>query len=303
MTAEHEFGGPWTEVKLDAIADYLAFFTAALRNKPRPERPFELWYVDAFAGTGERTAQKQSGGLFDGAPIETVKVQLDGSARRALAVSPPFSRLIFVEQNAKRFAALQKLEAEFPGRGVSARTGDGNQVLQGIFEAPPWSHQLGGKGNHRAVVFLDPYDMSVRWDTLKLLSLTGSVDVWYLFPLNAVVRQLANDFSAVDESKQASLDEIFGTTKWREELYEERVQNTLFDTPQSATTRTASQRQIEAYARRRLLTLFPYVSQPLPLLTPRNAQLFSLFCASGNSSPVAQALVEKGVAHVLKKYG
>jgi three-Cys-motif partner protein len=77
--AEHEFGGPWTEIKLDAISDYLGFYTAALKAQPNPSRPFELWYVDAFAGSGERTATIESGGLFEGTPVTRARVQLDGS--------------------------------------------------------------------------------------------------------------------------------------------------------------------------------------------------------------------------------
>ena len=118
-----------------------------------------------------------------------------------------------------------------------------------------------------------------------------------------MVRQLANDFDAVDAAKQASLDEIFGTPGWRAELYAEQPQLSLFDDVGSSVRRTKSARDIEVYAKGRLRILFPYVSDPLPLLTPRGAQLFSLFCASANPSPVAHALIAKGVAHVLKKYG
>ena len=46
------FGGAWTEVKLDAVNYYLNFYTDVLKNKPTPQNPFELWYIDAFAGSG-----------------------------------------------------------------------------------------------------------------------------------------------------------------------------------------------------------------------------------------------------------
>jgi three-Cys-motif partner protein len=144
--------------------------------------------------------------------------------------------------------------------------------------------------------------MAVRWETLKTLAETGAVDVWYLFPLNAVVRQLAHDYEAVTPEKQASLDEIFGTSNWRKELYETRPEISLFDEPSISTRRKVTQREIEGYFKGRLETIFPFVSQPLPLLTPRGAQLFSLFCASANASRLAQALVKKGVDHILKKY-
>lgn len=293
---EHRFGGPWTEIKLDAISDYLGFYTQALKQKPKPETPFILWYVDAFAGSGERTAARETGGILENRPISLDAVQLDGSAKRALAIEPPFSKYVFIEQDARRAVQLGTLAGE--GRSIKVLNGDANEVLQQFFDQPPWSR----KGLNRAVVFLDPYDMAVRWATLAALAKTKAVDVWYLFPLNATVRQLAHDYAAVDDPKQASLDEIFGTRDWREDLYKEEVTPDLF-TPVSRTRRSVTQAQIEAYVRKRLNSLFPYVSQPLPLLTPRGAQLFSLFCLSANDSPIAHSLIERGVRHVLKKYG
>ncbi len=295
--AEHEFGGPWTEVKLDAISDYLSFFTNALKNK------FELWYIDAFAGSGERTATQVTGGILDGTPIDEERVQLAGSAKRALAIQPPFHHFVFIEQHRKRHKALEQLVTQHPEKDIQPQKGDGNELLSSFFAGEPWATQEGGRGKHRGVVFLDPYAMKVRWETLQSLARTGAIDVWYLFPLNAVVRQLAHDFRAVDKGKQASLDQIFGTTEWREQLYSTHTHVGLFDEVDvSFTRRSADQRKIEQYARDRLKTLFPYVSDPLPLLMPSGAQLFSLFCLSANTSGRAQSLVAKGVAHVLKKY-
>ena len=40
--SKHRFGGPWTEIKLEAIADYLQFYQSALRNmgfEPAPTTP------------------------------------------------------------------------------------------------------------------------------------------------------------------------------------------------------------------------------------------------------------------------
>jgi three-Cys-motif partner protein len=114
MSDEHEFGGPWTEIKLDAIGDYLGFYTRALRTQPTPDRPFTLWYVDAFAGSGKRTAKVQTGGLFEKEPIGEAKVLLPGSAERALKVDPPFAKLIFIEKNRRRYAALQAAQGTDP---------------------------------------------------------------------------------------------------------------------------------------------------------------------------------------------
>jgi len=85
---EHRYGGLWTEIKTEAVEYYLKCFTAALSKVPS----FRLWYIDAFAGTGTRTADRETGGLLDGKPIEIVTETLDGSAKRALNVVPPLHR-------------------------------------------------------------------------------------------------------------------------------------------------------------------------------------------------------------------
>ena len=53
--SEHIFGSGLTDIKLAMVEAYLRAFTTALQGKPNLSCPFELWYIDAFAGTGERT--------------------------------------------------------------------------------------------------------------------------------------------------------------------------------------------------------------------------------------------------------
>ncbi|NML08351.1 three-Cys-motif partner protein TcmP [Sphingomonas sp. G-3-2-10] len=89
----HKFGGTWTELKLDVIAGYLGFYTTVLKHKPTPDGPFKLWYVDAFAGSGSRTVEITSGGMFEETPLRAEELEVAGSARRALEVDPPFHRL------------------------------------------------------------------------------------------------------------------------------------------------------------------------------------------------------------------
>ncbi len=86
---EHSFGGPWTEIKLDAVEYYLECYTKALKHAR-----FDLSYIDAFAGTGDREAERVVGGLFDGKPIETITETLRriGSTRdRGPSVVRPLS--------------------------------------------------------------------------------------------------------------------------------------------------------------------------------------------------------------------
>ena len=294
----HRFGGVWTELKLDAVHYYLGFFTNVLKKMP-----FELWYIDAFAGSGSRIEMKEIGGLFDGTPIAETSEQLAGSVMRALSVDPPFGRHVFIEGNAARFRELEVLQKEHPGKLIQCRHGDANTELRAILSSPPWSSQAGGKGGLRAVVFLDPYGMNVAWTTLKLLAATRTIDVWYLFPLQAVTRQLSGELDRVDGHKQDRLDDIFGTPNWRDELYETKVTTDLFASEISTSRRNVSQAQIEGYSRQRLNDLFRYVSEPLPLIADGRGHLFSLFCLSNSSSDRAIKLIEKGVKATLRKFG
>lgn len=301
---EHRFGGSWTEVKLNAVTDYLGFYTAALKSVPSPTDPFETWYVDAFAGTGDRTVESQASGLFAAQPGTLDRIRLEGSARRAIGITPPFHHLVFIEKDPARFAALEGLKTEFPTRDIRCVPGDANDELRKIFTGGPWEQQ-GRKGLQRAVVFLDPYGMSVRWDTLRFLADTKRADVWYLFPLHAALRQLSHDHNALDDGKRAALNEVFGTPEWEQRFYEHRPAVTdLFDFAMAAApSRIADPDKVERFAAERLKTIFSFVSDPIPILASHKLRQFSLFLLSGNPNEKAIALIKKGVAAQVKKYG
>ncbi|QUT06576.1 three-Cys-motif partner protein TcmP [Sphingobium phenoxybenzoativorans] len=208
----HRFGGVWTEIKLRALTDYLGFYQNALKNQG-----FETWYIDAFAGTGDRHAELKRGGIFENSPIEQVEHILDGSARKALKIDPPFTHYWFSEQHRGRAKQLEELKDQWP-YDIQVKPGEANAELQTLFSSKPWS---GGNksGRQRGVVFLDPYGMSVDWKTLEMLAATRRVDVWYLFPRAAVIHQLANDLAGVDEGKRRALARIFGSEDWEEQFY------------------------------------------------------------------------------------
>lgn len=295
-------GGAWTEVKLDAVNYYLNFYTDVLKNKPTLQNPFELWYIDAFAGSGSRRIDRATGGIFENEPLGTESIDLAGSVLKALDVTPPFKRLVFIEENAARFRSLERIAAANTGRHIIPLRGDANTKLKEIFGAKPWCDQDRNRGSHRAVVFLDPFGMSVKWETLKLLADTGAVDVWYLFPTGAVNRQLAGNLAQVDEHKQRALDEVFGTGTWRDDFYHAQSKGDLFAEVYSVANKTFTVNDIETYAQKQLETIFRYLSQPLPLMNNRDSKIFSLFCLSNTPSEKARGLIVKGVNSVLKKF-
>jgi three-Cys-motif partner protein len=228
---EHRFGGPWTEVKLDAVQYYLNCYSKALGNGR-----FDLWYVDAFAGTGERTEERIAGGLFEepGGP-DRRRVELAGSARRALEVRPGFDHFVFIDQEPGYCEALNALKHNYPDREIQIVSGDANVVLKKMTSGDPWSRRDGGPA--RGVVFLDPYALQVEWSTLVALAGTRVLDVWYLFPLQAVLRNLAHDHSRIG-SKEQRLDLVLGP-EWRE-LYRLTRTHGLFRTRETELRRDAT---------------------------------------------------------------
>jgi three-Cys-motif partner protein len=163
---EHRFGGAWTEIKLELLQGYLHFYTQALKNKPFKNKPFKLLYIDAFAGTGDRTVSGNQPGLFVSEPMK-------GSARIALELERPFDRYVFIEQNSRRFQALETLRRQYLRHQVEFLRGEANVALQNLCTQVPWPE-------YRAVLFLDPYGLSVEWTTLQSIARTQAIDLMVL---------------------------------------------------------------------------------------------------------------------------
>lgn len=299
----HKYGGPWSEVKLDAVEYYLQCYTNALTPKN-----MDIWYIDAYAGSGDRQAEKEVGGLLEGKALETVVEILDGSARRALKISPPYKHFVFIEKDPKRAAQLAVVKVEYPSTAIEILNGDANTELLNLVSKLPWTRKA--KSFSRGVVFLDPFSMQVDWSTLKALAATECLDVWYFFNVQAIIRQLSHDYEGVG-NKEATLDRVL-SHRWRE-LYSivpeiPSGQTDMFsgetyvhDSKQSA-KRTITKDQIDKWFKTLLAEQFAFVSDPLPILTPHSGHTFSLFLAVANKHPKATELAEKFVKHVNRKF-
>lgn len=281
---KHEFGGAWTLIKLDLLERYLAFFNIALKQQPKPDSPFDRVYIDAFAGTGSCDIK-----LKDGS-----RMAIKGSAKIAVDTLPPFHQIHLIDLDAEHISELKVLAADTIETKLTIYQNDANEALQLILEKINWKKT-------RGVLFLDPYGMSVEWATLERIAKTQALDVWYLFPLSAVYRQAARNFSRVDTAKAAVLDKVLGTQEWREKFYELSTQDSLLqDNEEKAILRTASPVEIATYVHERLLSIFRgWVSPPI-LLPDRGAPMFALFFAVSNPSESAIKLSKKAAEHLFQ---
>lgn len=286
--SDHEFGGVSTDLKLSLVEQYLSAFTTALKARFK-----ELWYIDAFAGTGERTVKlaARDGDLFD-APQEVQIERHRGSARIAIETEPPFNRLIFIEKDPRHCGALRELRASHPARKIDVLEEDCNLAIKEIVQRSSW------KGI-RAVMFLDPYGMSVDWQTLESIRKTEAIDVWYLVSLAGLFRQAARRANAVDESKRAALTRMLGNSDWESAWYKRTQQDDLFGEADKEHSRIADVEAMETYVWKRLRELFPRVLKPLRLKDRRGIPQFALFFAISNPEPKAIGLATKIASHIL----
>jgi len=277
----HSFGGHWTQAKLAALEAYLSVYTTALKSK------FKLHYFDGFAGTG---TYAPGGG----------ESQL-GSAM--LALQTPFTSYTFVDQDPGKIRRLSiEIDAHrTPGQVCSVIRGDANK------EAVKFCCQLDRKDS-RAVMFLDPYGLHVQWETLERIRQREAVDVWYLFPLSGVVRQMTVLPRKRDQDKDASLDRVYGTNAWRTELYVSSASEPLFDEPGEARRVTID--RVREWTTARLEARFPSVRLAAQLTRGARgnrfggAQLFDLYFLCSNPSSKATALADRlvnGVTEALRK--
>src|SRR5665213_3535291 len=99
---KNEFGGPWTQKKLEALKAYLlAYETIFTKNESA--KHFTRIYVDAFAGSGSILLPKNSVEADEG------KKYLEGSASVALSLPQGFDRYIFIEKDSVNATKLRQL--------------------------------------------------------------------------------------------------------------------------------------------------------------------------------------------------
>ena len=288
----HMFGGLWTDEKLKMIRRYLRGYTTALKKKP-----FNLTYIDAFAGT--RYREKTTSASDDQLLLSYMSEQepqdfLDGSARIALQTKPPFHRYVFVEQKESRFQELMHLKTDFPDLAdrIHAVKADCNDFLQA--QCAKWDTK-----NDRAVLFLDPYGMQIDWTTIEAIAATRSIDVWILFPLGIAVNRLLRRDGKIPPSWRARLDRLFGTPDWFERFYD-CEKSGLFDEDMRF-TKSATFDSILRFYNDRLGAVFAGVApNPRMLSNSTGNPLFLLCFAVANPEPRAKELALRIAEHILE---
>ncbi len=294
-TKGHRFGGEWTTRKLAVLSKYLAAYTTALQN-----RRFVTGYIDAFAGTGYRSMrvrdqESSSDLLFPDLANSEPQALLDGSARLALLVDPPFDRYVFIERSRQRCEMLEALKDEFPERKdrIAVRTDEANRAIQEMC-GRDWSER-------RGVLFLDPYGSQVEWETIEAVAATKAIDMWLLFPLGIGVNRMLTRSGEIPQSWRDRLDKLLGTKTWLDAFYQTRTTPTLFGADDERIVK-ASIETIGRYFNDRLKAIFAGVADSPAVLRNSTGSPVYLFCFAAANEKGARIAV-RIADHLLKGVG
>jgi len=296
------FGDEHTRRKLETVEKYLSVYTTALKLQK-----FELLYVDCCAGSGAsipRSALAEREGAANGQAhfLDPQEQMIDadqiivGSALRALKVDSPFDRYLLNDVKKANVDALRNaVQTDFPHLAdrVEITKFDANDILLRLCSETNWRKT-------RAVVFIDPFGLQIKFSTLQALARTEAIDLWYLVPVFAMYRQVRQDGGVLEDGGR-SVDEALGTTQWRQVVaVEEKGQMDLWGAAQPVSRRAVDIKWFETVAKDRLKDAFQgrVVDQVLPL--GRNGlHEFSLMFAWANPGEKAK-LASKLASAVLK---
>lgn len=142
--------GPWTEAKHRLVAYYAALFSDAMKDKWE-----KRIYIELYAGAGYSRIR------------DTERV-IAGSPIRALALTVPFDKYIFCEQDPQKLEALRvRVSQHASAAEVAFIPGDCDANVDKISAAIPHYSK-----NHKvlSLCFVDPDDIGIRFSTLQTLA-------------------------------------------------------------------------------------------------------------------------------------
>lgn len=280
MVKFNNYGGQWTVRKLEALDKYLDAYLTVLQAQP-----FSLVYIDAFAGPGfwrqhnNNPSEQLSHDLeYDeyrkGSPLIALEASSAKSGRA-------FDQFYFID----KYDHIHDLEERVREKHsekldkVKFIQDDANTVVQNLCEALDWK-------SSRAVLFLDPFGMEVKWETIEAIAKTKAIDLWVLFPLGVAVNRMITRDGNIPADWDKKLCDLFGDNDWRKDFYQ--IQSTkqldlLTVEAKNFMQKTATFEDIANYFIRRLKTVFADVlDPPMMLKNSTNNPIFSLCFAAGN---------------------
>lgn len=184
--------GRWAEEKYRLISLYAELFSKGMKDK---------WskrvYIDLYAGAGFSR-------------IRGTSTILKGSPALALAVSHPFDKYIFCEEDSDQLEALKsRTNRMAPDIDVSYVPGSCDEHVEDIRSFIPRYSQ---RNTVLCLCLVDPFDFGIKFDTIRKLS-ASFTDFLVLL---AIGMDANRNYKHYVDGNSTKIDEALGNTDWRE---------------------------------------------------------------------------------------
>jgi three-Cys-motif partner protein len=265
----NQFGGDWTKIKIEIVVDYATAYLTIMNKYPQ----FKCLYFDGFAGSGDIYRDNKT-------DIEIIK----GAAIRILEIDLPkdFDMYYFVELDEINKQELDKtIDKEFPGKRDKSFVvrEDCNIKLVSM------TSFLQRNKDFRVLAFIDPYGMSLKWNSIEALKNFG-IDLWILVPTGIGMNRLLTKDGNIREAWLLKLEMTLGMerSKIKSYFYKSKSVQTLFG---EETYIEKEKNAIEKAGRlyqQRLNDIFKYVSDAFPLKNSTGSIMYHFMMASNNKA-------------------
>jgi three-Cys-motif partner protein len=259
----NQFGGNWTEIKMEIIVNYAKAYLAIM-NKQEWAKTI---YFDGFAGSGYIETENE---------IDEIK----GTSLRILELNDPrpFDIYYFVELNEKNKNELNKSIQELHfGKNAHVVQSDCNQKLESL------ANFMSINKSYRALVFIDPYGMTIKWDSILKLKDLG-IDLWILVPTGIGVNRLLVNDGKISDAWMNKLVAFLGISKNEIEstFYKKSSIQTLFGEEIKVEKDIKTIQKISEIYSSKLNEVFKYISNPFIMKNSTNSIMYHFMMATNN---------------------
>lgn len=259
----NQFGGRWTEIKMDIFVDYAKAYLKIMNRQPWAK----TLYFDGFAGSG----------LIDSSDDND---NIKGTALRILDINDPkpFDLYYFVEKDERNKTSLQqKIDHSYFGKNAHVVKADCNQKLIDM------SRFLKEHQEFRALAFIDPYGMTVNWKSIEVLKGLG-IDLWILVPTGVGVNRLLKKDGNIREAWFSKLEQFLGLSRIeiQNHFYSQVTIATLFGEEKFLNKEKSVIQKIGNLYAERLKTVFEFVSDSFIMRNSTNSIMYHFMMATNN---------------------
>jgi three-Cys-motif partner protein len=185
--------GAWSEDKHRLVSLYSTLFSSGMKDK---------WdkriYIELYAGAG-RSRIRQTSKIIVGSPL------------LALKVKDPFDKYVFCEEDPANLEALKfRVRQTASDKDVAYVWGDCNERTAEILsKIPPGSRDE----TVLSLCFADPFDIGLRFETIRALATARYVDFLILLALGMDANRNYDLYVKEDADK---VDKFLGSDTWRD---------------------------------------------------------------------------------------